>query len=271
MKIGIICGGGIYPLLIARGCQEAHIETYLLFVDGHVDKNLQWPDFQFQNFRLGEIARVLDFLKKNKITDIIFAGNIKRPSIFQICPDVEGIKWLTKIGSKFLRGDDELLRCIAQQFEQNGFNVLDGRRFLKNISQNEGVLTDVIPSELDNADIKRGVEILTALSRCDVGQSVIVYNGIVLGIEACEGTEMLIKRCSELKDTQKGGVLIKISKNGQDNRFDMPVIGVNTVKQVKDANLAGIAIEGANCIILENQDVIKIANQLGVFLTSIVC
>ena len=176
------------------------------------------------------------------------AGALSRPTMNEIRPDWEGVKWLAKIGSKAL-GDDNLLKLIIGMIEGKGYKVVGPDDILADLLTPEGILSSIEPDEQAWKDIGRGVEILWALSPVDVGQAVVVQEGLVLGIEAIEGTDALIERSASLHRPGHGGILIKIAKHQQEQRVDLPTIGLETVHKALEAGLRGIAVEeGSPCL-----------------------
>jgi UDP-2,3-diacylglucosamine hydrolase len=212
----------------------------------------------------GEVGKAIRYMEENHIRDIVMAGAISRPTMSEIRPDWEGIKWLAKIGPSAL-GDDNLLRLVIQMIEERGYQVVGPDQILADLLAPEGLLT---PLELDDQawrDIGRGVEVLSALSPADVGQAVVVQEGLVLGIEAIEGTDALIERAGALQRSGLGGILIKIAKRQQEQRVDLPVIGEETVRKAAKAGLRGIAIEADRTLILNREEMLKLANEKSLF------
>lgn len=267
--LAIICGGGEYPLRIAQCCVKNNTDFVLAFVDGSFNDKYDWPDVTSAKFSIGEIGALIDFLNSNHVQKIIFAGHINRPNLFDLSLDSVGSEWLMKIGISAFSGDDALLKKIAELFEREGFSVVQPTQFLQSLTVSSYLMTSKEPSDRDKLDIEKGIAVLNDLSKHDVGQAVIVEDGLVIGIEGAEGTDRLIQRCKDVKKTQKGGVLVKLSKNEQDLRFDMPTIGLNTVISCYESGLNGIAIERGKCIFLNRTESINFANEHDIFIVAI--
>lgn len=267
--LAIICGGGKYPLEIAKCCLQNGTKFTLAFIDGSYDPNLDWPDVPAKKFSIGQIGGVLSFLEESKVSQIIFAGFVERPNLFDISLDSVGTKWLMKLGMGAFSGDDGLLKNIAALFADEGFDVIDPSEFIKSLTIKSNVLTIKKPSKNDLNDVAKGVKVLSDLSKHDIGQAVIIENGLAIGIECVEGTDKLIIRSKDIKKCQRGGVLLKVSKNNQDLRFDMPTIGLQTVVECYNSGLNGIAIEQENCLFLNQEESIKFANEHDMFIIGV--
>jgi UDP-2,3-diacylglucosamine hydrolase len=212
----------------------------------------------------GEAGKALHYMEENHIREIVMAGAISRPALSEIRPDWEGVKWLAKIGPQAL-GDDNLLKRVIKMIEEHGYQVVGPDEILAELLAPEGLLTPFEPDDQGWRDIGRGVEVLIALSPADVGQAVVVQEGLVLGIEAIEGTDALIDRSGSLQRSGLGGVLIKIAKRQQEQRVDLPVIGEETVRKAAEVGLRGIAVEAGRTLILNREETLKLAQEKGLF------
>ncbi len=264
VPLGIIAGAGQLPHAIARHCQETGRPFHLLFIEDAAEPNLLTPGMAHDWVRLGAIGTALDILKTNNIEEIIFAGKVHRPSLANLRPDLKATKLLAKLGANFLGKDDTLLRGIVSFFESEGFAVVGIDEAVPEMITPEGVLSERQPSELTLADIDYGIPLAKEISALDIGQSILVQRKQVLGIEAIEGTDALIRRCAELRIDQHGGVLVKVKKPHQERRTDLPTIGVPTVEAIAEAGFTTIAIEAGHSIIIDRAAMIERANTLGV-------
>ena len=195
-------------------------------------------------------------------------GRIARPTMAALRPDAKALEFFAKMGTKVF-GDDALLRALAATLEAEGFAVTSPTAILGDLQVEEGVLGTVGPDESAELDVSRGIEVLSALSPVDVGQAAAVQEGLVLGVEAVEGTDALIERCGLLKREGPGPVLVKIRKLGQDTRVDLPTVGLATVKRALDAGFRGIAIEARATLVLEQEHAIAAANKAGMFVIAV--
>ncbi|MDR2781159.1 MAG: lipid-A-disaccharide synthase [Holosporaceae bacterium] len=264
--IGVVCGGGNYPRLIARACIENGLDFCLVFMNGFCNTE-NWPSVTSITINFGEIGKAVDFLKQNNVKKIIFAGKVRRPDFNQITMDKKARYWLLRLGKTIGAGDDALLRAIADLIKYEGFELISGTSLLKNIFLPAGIFSDRKPLQTDYDDIDIGIAAAKELGLSDIGQAVVVCNGEVVGKEDIDGTNALIEKSAA--ELNGGGILIKISKPQQDDRLDLPTIGVETIEILHKNKFDGIVIEANRCIVINKEDVIKRANELNIFIQSI--
>ena len=262
-KIAVISGSGDLPKQIIKKLHELKSDPVVISIRGFGSE-------LYQQFSIGEIGKMLDYLRSRNVTDIVFCGAVKRPSMFSIKLDSVGRSWLKKLGIRAFLGDDALLKGIKSLLNQEGINIIKPQDILNTLLTPEGLMTECKPSDRDLRDIARGVFVLNSLSRADVGQSIVVQEGVVLTIEAIEGTAKMLERAGMFKlATHTGGVLVKMAKTQQDTALDLPTIGEQTIHQIKEANLSGIALEAKRSQIINFDKTISLANQCDVFIVGI--
>lgn len=266
--LGIIAGHGDLPRDLIQACKAQGIPFYILAFEGQTD-----PAFLIDTphdwVSLGQVGTALKLLKKNHVNRLVMAGYFQRPNWTTLKPDLKGLGLMSKLVGKPL-GDDALFRIIISFFEGEGFQVISADDILGNdILIPAGVLTDLHPDAQALSDIERGVRVAKALGLEDVGQSVVMQQGLVLGVEALEGSDALIRRTAPLKQQGPGGVFIKIIKPQQDTRVDRSVIGPQTVKEAAAAGLRGIAAEAQGVILLNPEETIRLANTHHIFIVGI--
>jgi lipid-A-disaccharide synthase len=262
--IGIVCGGGDYPRLVARACVEKGLKFSLLLLNGFCNSE-GWPAAERLSINIGEIEKALYFFRKNKVDKIIFAGHIKRPDFTKLSLDKKATKWLVKLGKTIFSGDDALLRAIADLLQQEGFEVIAGTDLLEDIFLPEGALSLQKPTQSQMKDIQIGIKTASRLGIFDIGQSAIVCDGKILGKENVDGTSFLIEKCAQLRRSTKGGTLVKISKPQQDTRLDLPTIGPDTIEKLHQNGFDGLAVEAGKCIVIDKKSVIDKSNEFGLF------
>ncbi|OKH90059.1 LpxI family protein [Thalassospira sp. TSL5-1] len=263
-KIGLIAGGGDLPARLVDAAKASGRAVFVVALEGHCED----PDAlgaPYEVIRLGAAGKILSRLKTEGCVDVVLAGKVKRPSFASIRPDLRGARLLAKIGFKSL-GDDGLLRIIGQELERDGFRLVGAHEIMVDLVAPEGTLGAVSPDEQALSDARRGLEIAKILGSVDVGQGCIVQQGLVLAVEAIEGTDEMIRRSAGYARPGAGGVLVKTSKPQQDKRLDLPAIGITTIEQAHVAGLAGIAVQAGGTMIIDRDAVIEKANQLGLFL-----
>ena len=176
---------------------------------------------------------------------------------------------LPKVVAAARHGDDALLQVLVNFLEQKGFSVVGAEQILGELLATPGNIGGRGPGEDDRADLQRAARILLALGPLDVGQGAVVRDGVVLGIEAAEGTDRLLARCGDLQPQGRGGVLLKLAKTGQERRVDLPTIGPRTVELAAAARLAGIGIEAGAALVLDRAEVARLADAAGLFVTAL--
>lgn len=266
--LGIIAGKGTLPQRIAEACRKRGEPFYVLAFRGETDEAfLRTVEHSF--IRHATVGETLSILKEKGVNRIVLAGRIERPKLRDLKPDAKGAQLLGRLGKAIFAGDDKLLSTITGFLEEEGFTIVGAEEVLEEGAAPSGVLGAVRPDAQAQADIALGVRVAKSIGAMDIGQAVIVQQGYVLGVEAVEGTDALIARSAGLKMAESGGVLVKVAKPQQDERVDMPAIGVETVKNMAAAGFAGIAVEAGHALIIDRAAVIAEADRLGVFVVGV--
>lgn len=266
-KLGIIAGMGELPRALIEACELANRPFYVLAIeDAAEEATVIRAHGQYSWIRLGSIGKALDLLKKQGVEELVMAGRVNRPKISALRLDIKATKLLAKLGSNLFTGDNKVLTGIVEFLEEEGFKVVGAEQIVRDIITPEGLIGSIYPDKRAQIDIELGARIGTEIGKLDVGQAVIIQNQQVLGVEAVEGTDALIKRCSLLKNEEKGGVLVKVKKPGQEERVDLPTIGLETIEQVAQAGFVGIALQAGASLILNRREVARRADQLGLFI-----
>ena len=219
--------------------------------------------------RLGAAGSAIEALREADCEEIVMAGRIARPSIATLFPDAWTAAFIARHGAGIL-GDDGILSALIQEIEEReGFRVVAVDDFLPDILMPTGVLTKVAPEAEDISDIERGIAVAKTIGELDVGQGCVVQRGLVLAVEAIEGTELMLNRISAVKREGPGGVLVKVLKPGQEDRADLPTIGPDTIQQAKAAGLVGVAVEADKAILLDREATVEAADQARLFLVGV--
>lgn len=264
-KVGILAGGGQLPIQVAKACQDKNIPYFIIGLKGFVDEG--WlSGHPHKVIPIGFVGKIFKNLKKNKIERIVLAGHVRRPSWKEMIPDFRGAMLIKKL-RKQPRGDNALLTVVAQEIQNEGFVVIGTQDIYDEVLTPQGTHTVAKPSSQQWDDIRYGATVARELGKMDIGQSVIVQDALILGVEAIEGTSSLIERCDTYKRDTHAPILIKAKKPQQDNRLDLPTIGIETVEAIVKAGFAGIAIEAGQTLFLDRDHAIDIANQHGIFIT----
>lgn len=266
--LGIIAGGGQLPQQIIDVCVYQNRPFYVVAFENQTDPHLV-ENHPHVWCKLGQTKKAIDYLKQGNVQEIIMAGPIKRPSWSELKPDAFTAAWLAKHLYKIF-GDDSLLRAIIEMLESHGFTVVSAENILGNsLLAPQGVLGKHHPTSEDHQDIALGFKVATILGSCDIGQAVIIQQSLILGVEAIEGTEALLKRCASLKRPGPGGVLVKMTKPQQEIRVDRPTVGIETLKQLQEAGFRGLALEAFGVIMLNKEEMIQFADDHQLFIVGV--
>ena len=271
-RLVIVAGGGELPYKVIQFCRFNNIEFKIVGIKKFFNSEASdiKPDLLLD---LLDIDILLDFLKSNLISEIVFVGNVTKPNFSSLLKNassiVKNLSLFQKINSLQNKGDDSILRAVAMFFEQKGYRVVSYHKFIQEELEHSGVLGKIYPNESEYIDIHHGLKVVKSLGDFDIGQSIILFEGLVLGLEAQEGTDNLLERCSFLRQSCIGGVLVKASKNIQDHRFDLPTIGPTTIERMHKYKFSGVAIESGKVIIINKSYTLDLANKKGIFVVSI--
>jgi hypothetical protein len=261
--LGIIAGGGGLPQKLIHACQRDGRPFFVLALQGQADKKIlegvphKWS-------RLGAVNEAVAVLKAEHVDTLVMAGSVRRPTLLEIKPDWRALQVFARLGTAAF-GDDVMLRAVAAELEKDGFRLVGAHEIEPQLITQEGVLTKKTPSSENKADLEYGIRVVKTLGQLDVGQAAVVQQGIVLGVEAVEGTDGLLKRCREVRRKGRGGVLVKGCKPQQDRRLDLPTAGIRTVRYAFEAGLEGIALEAGASLLLDRDEVAAAADKLGLF------
>ncbi len=262
-----MAGGGALPALLVAACKGAGRDFFVLALEGQADD----PSLEREPHawaRLGGAAEAERMLRDAGAVEIVFAGKVRRPSLKELRPDWHAAKVMLRAAVRAL-GDDGLLRAIMAEVEKMGFRVVSVQSLLADALATEGPYGRHTPDRQALLDIRRGIEVATGLGTLDIGQSVVIQHGIVLGVEAIEGTDALIRRCRDLHRDGPGGVLVKLRKAAQDRRIDLPTIGPHTIESAIASGLRGIAIEAGGALVIERTAIREKADAAGFFVVGI--
>ncbi len=268
--LGLIAGLGQLPVQVVAATEARGQSVFVVRLKGFVEPALD--DAPGEIIGVAEVGKILKTLKQAGCKDVCFCGIVKRPDFSALKPDIRGMALLPKVIAAARKGDDALLRLLVNTFEAEGFKVIGADEAGGNLKAGEGLLAGAKPSEANMADLKKAAHIAGEAGRLDIGQGAIVCDGLVLCVEAQEGTDAMLRRCAELEPaligsaTSRRGVLVKRPKPIQERRIDLPAIGVKTVEGAAEAGLAGIGYEADGAILLDEANVRKRAEALGVFL-----
>jgi hypothetical protein len=268
-KLGVIAGGGELPVRIAEHCASTGAPYYVARIIGVSDAVLS--THPGGDFGLGEMGARFRALRDAGCDAVTFVGVVKRPDFRSLKLDARAALMMPRVLSAARKGDDALLRVLGDEHEREGFRLVGADEVLAALLAPAGALGAVSPDALQLEDIAKGGQVAAALGAWDVGQGCVVCDGLVLALEAQEGTDQMLARVAGLPTEIRGapgaprGVLVKRPKPIQDRRIDLPTIGLPTIEAVARAGLAGIAVEAGGALVMQREALISRADDLGLF------
>lgn len=268
-KLGIIAGGGRLPLEVAQSCERAGRPFFVVRLKPFAGQSL--AGYEGTDLGIAEFGHCVAALKKAGCKAVCFAGTVDRPDFAALKPDLRGLAILPGAIAAARHGDDGLLRYLLEQFEKEGFRVEGADKVMGGLTLSAGALGRYEPDALAASDMIKAMQVARATGRLDIGQGAVVCDGLVLAVEAQEGTDNMLARVAGLPPAIRGsaarrrGVLAKVPKPIQDQRVDLPTIGVKTIEGLAAAGMAGVAGEAGRLIVLDREATIEAADRLGVF------
>lgn len=266
-KLGLVAGAGVLPARIVAACRAEARPFFVLALKGSTDPALV-EDCPHAWIRPGAAGAGIAHCRNNGVKELVMAGPVRRPSFADLRPDLWSARVIAKIGMKAL-GDDGFLSLLVAELEAEGFRVVGVDDVLGDLLAVAGPFGRCRPDAQAEVDIKRGIQVARQLGALDVGQGAVVQQGLVLAVEAVEGTDAMLARCADLARLGPGGVLVKVSKPGQERRADLPTIGVETVERAAQAGLRGIAVEAGATLVMDHRAVAGRADALGLFVVGV--
>jgi DUF1009 family protein len=272
-KLGLIAGGGGLPVEIAEHCERSGRPLFVIRLRGFAGADL--APYAGAEVGLAELGKCFKALKRAGCEAVCLAGSVSRPDFTSLMPDFRGLAVLPAAIAAARKGDDALLRVLVGEFEKEGFAVEGAHEVMDDLSLGIGPLGAHGPAQADLADIDRALDVARAIGAIDIGQAAVVCRGLVLAVEAAEGTDAMLVRTASLPQALRGrpdaplGVLAKAPKPIQETRVDLPTIGPATVQAVAAAGLAGIVGEAGRLLVLDREAVVRLADELGIFILGV--
>jgi len=259
--LGLIAGNGRFPLLVAACYKKKHGarieavgfrgETSPELAD--LVDNLLWVG-------VGQLGKVIRFFKKAGVSRAVMAGQIRPTRMFEKLKfDMRGLKVISRLDN---RKADSIFSSVAEEMSKEGISLLDSTSFLKDFLAKEGVLSARQPTEKELEDVRFGAAIAKEMGRLDIGQTVVVKDKAIVAVEALEGTDETIRRGGRIAG--EGTVVVKMAKPSQDMRFDVPVIGIETLRTMREAKVALLAVEAHRTLVIDEREVMELADHSGI-------
>ena len=263
--IGVIAGGGQFPLLFIEAAKKAGRGVALIAHAGETEPDAAALADLTCWVKLGQFGKMLDFFRANRVTETVLLGAITKTKIFtNVFPDLRGLALWNEMR---VHQDDHILRAVARALAKEGITVRESTMYLKHLLFPTGVLGRKRPSAEERDDIAFGFAKARAIGALDIGQCVIVRDHAVLAVEAIEGTDAAIRRGGELAGEK--AVVVKVKKPGQDFRFDLPATGSRTIQTLAEVKGAVLAVEAGQSLIFDRDEMIAQANRAGIVLVGV--
>ena len=267
-RLGILAGGGQLPVRIIDACRKNGRPFFVVAFENQTEPATV-AETPHAWVRLGAGGKTISILRQEMVDELVLAGAIRRPSLRDLRPDSWTARFLARTGVA-MAGDDGMLSALVRELEEaEGYRVLAAHELLPDALADLGTYGAIEPDALALIDIERGIEVARRIGALDVGQAVVVQQGIVLALEAAEGTDAMVARSARLRRAGPGGVLVKIKKPGQIDSADLPTIGEGTVVAAADAGIRGIAIEAGGTLVVDREALVTKADAAGLFVTGV--
>jgi DUF1009 family protein len=256
-SLGILAGNGVYPRLLAGSARKAGVKKIVAAAfTGETDPGLTQHVDLIDWMSVGQLNRLLKFFRAQDIHHAIMAGQIAPKNLFDLQPDWKALLLLGKLKE---RSAESIFAAIADELAKIDVELLPATTFLEDSLAPSGLIAGTKLSRQEEEDVDLGWKTAKEIARLDIGQTVIVKNGTIVAVEAFEGTNETIKRGGTL--ARNGAVMVKVAKPNQDMRFDVPVIGVETIRIAAEGKLRVIAVEAGKTLLLDHDAIIDVANR----------
>lgn len=264
-RIGIIAGGGQFPLLFAEAARQAGREVVIAAHRGESMPELEGAADRHCWVKLGQLGKIISFFRDEDVRETVFLGTITKTRIFRdVMPDLKGLSLWNKIDVK---QDDAILRAIAGELEKEGIAVRESTLYLRHLLFPVGVLTRKAPSKEQRRDIFFGFRIARAVGALDIGQCVVVRDMTVMAVEAIEGTDAAIARGGSL--AREKAVVVKVKKPNQDFRFDLPATGLDTIAAMREVKASLLAVEAGQSLLFDREAMVREADKAGIVVVGV--
>ena len=262
--IGIIAGEGQFPFLAAREARASGLRVAAVGFTGFTDPALAGEADEWKELHLGQLGKLISFFKKLGVRRFAFAGSINKPKALDLRPDFRAAKLLFKLKNK---GDDALLRAVTGELESEGLVLVQAADLIPTLRAPEGVLTKRRPTAEEREDLRYGLAVAREIGRLDIGQCLVVKSGMVVAVEALEGTDATLLRGGKLGGP--GCVAVKTLKPGQDERVDLPAMGLQTVDSLIEAGILCLGYQAGKTIFFNRSESVEKADASGICLVGL--
>jgi DUF1009 family protein len=259
MKYGLIAGNGRFPFLVLEGARARGVEIVVAAIKEETSSEIERQNARVEWVGVGQLGRLIRFFKREQVTHVIMAGQVKHHQIFRLnaLPDLRMIRMLAGLSRK---NTDSLIGAVVGELAGEGITLIDSTTFLEPLLARDGVMSRRAPTKEELADMEYGLGVAGEIARLDLGQTIAVKDRAVVAVEAMEGTDSVIARAGEIT-RNRPFVVVKVAKPGQDMRFDVPVIGVPTIENMTGAGATAICVSAGKTLLFDKEDLIALADK----------
>ncbi|MCK5657100.1 MAG: UDP-2,3-diacylglucosamine diphosphatase LpxI, partial [Deltaproteobacteria bacterium] len=262
--IGLIAGGGQFPILFARAARQNGVKVVAVALKGEADELLESEVDVCSWVSLGKLGRMIETFQKAQVTEVAMAGAVAKTKLFsKIRPDWKAVRLLARMLHK---KDDAILRAFTEELEAHGIKVRPSTLFLPELLAPPGILTRRRPNARERRDINFGWNLAKEIGKLDIGQCILVRDQAVLAVEAIEGTDETIRRGGRLGKSEV--VVVKVCKPNQDLRFDVPAVGIQTIKTMKEVGASVLVVEADRTLMFDREKMIQAADDARIAILS---
>ncbi|MBI4867724.1 MAG: UDP-2,3-diacylglucosamine diphosphatase LpxI [Candidatus Wallbacteria bacterium] len=265
-KLGLIAGHGRFPITLAQAARDKGYEVVAVAIEAEASQELSQYVDRIVWVGIGSLTKAIETFRAEGVRELVMAGKVQKSRIFEL----EGMEKRLQetVGKVRHRGDDAILRAIAGELERSGLRVRESASFMGPfIPQERAVLTRRRPDSREQGDVDFGVQVARQMADIGIGQTVVVKSGVIVSVEAMEGTDSTIQRAGACGG--RGTVVVKMSGPNQDTRFDLPVVGLRTLEVLGEAGASVLAIEAGRTVVLDRAEVVRQADATGLALVAV--
>ncbi len=256
-NIGVIAGGGQFPMIVADAARKQGIRVTAVAFEGEADPELSDKVEEIEWIKIGQLGKLIKSLKKRNVTKALMAGTINKSRMFgDINPDLKGLAFLSKFA---IFHDDNILRALADELYKEGIEIISSTIYLPELLAREGCLTKRKPGKGEKKDVEIGWKVAKELGRLDIGQCAVIRDKTILALEAIDGTNATILRGGKIAGEK--AVVVKVSKPDQDLRFDVPSVGLETIKSMIEVKAGLLAVETGRTLMFDRDKMIALADK----------
>ncbi len=260
-KYGLIAGNGRFPFLVLESARRQKADVVVAAIKEETFPEIESCGYPVHWLGLGQLGRLVKLFKSSGVSKAIMAGQVKHVQIFgSSLPDLTMIRMLAGLRQK---NTDSVIGAVAGVLEQEGITLIDSTALLKPLMAPVGTLTKRGLNSRERADLEYGRPIALKIARMDIGQTIVVRDKAVVAVEAMEGTDAVVRRAAELVH-KKNLTVIKVSKPGQDMRFDVPVVGVPTIQNMSECGATALILDAQTTLLIDKEELVKLADRSGI-------